>query len=107
MIAITGKGYCRSTCKAFGLISDNLVKFSITDGISIFFTTLGVIGISIGISIAVYLCCIEIQYFANILTSPLIITIVSFLIAIIVSAIYLSMIDISALSIMQCYLYEH
>ena len=107
MIGITGKGYCRSTFKAFGLISGNPLKFSITDGISIFFTTLGILGVSVGITIAAYIACIKISYFASLLTSPLIVTMACFLISLIISAIYLSMIDISALSIMQCYLYEH
>jgi choline transporter-like protein 2/4/5 len=107
LIAITGKGYCRSTYKAFNAIADNPLKFAITDGISVFFTTLGILGISIGVAIGVYIVCIKVQYFAIILTSPLIVTIAGWLIALIISAIYLSMIDISALSIMQSYLYEH
>lgn len=56
-IAVTGKGYCRSTFKAFSIISDNIAKISITDGISKFFTTLGVLGIGIGVTVAAFFAC--------------------------------------------------
>jgi hypothetical protein len=50
--------------KAFNLISENTVKLAITDGISFFFTILGILGISVGVTVAAYFCCIEISYFA-------------------------------------------
>lgn len=56
-IAVTGKGYCRSTFRAFSVIADNITKISITDGISMFFTMLGVLGIGIGITVAAYFVC--------------------------------------------------
>jgi len=106
-IAVFGQGYCSSTMNAFNLISENTVKLAITDGISFFFTILGILGISVGVSVAAYFCCLEIDYFAKVLTNPLIVTIVSGLIAFVVASIYLSMIDISAQSVMQCYLIDH
>lgn len=56
-IAVTGKGYCRSALRSFSIISDNLEKISITDGISMFFTMLGVMGIGIGVTVAAYFVC--------------------------------------------------
>ena len=92
---------------AFKLISENSIKFTITNGISFFFTILGILGISVGVSVAAYFSCLYIDYFAKVLTNPLIVTIVSGLIAFVVAAIYLSMIDISAQAVMQCYLIDH
>lgn len=104
---MTGKSYCPSAFKAFNITADNITKISISDGISMFFTILGVLGIGVGVSIAAYFVCVEIQYFARLLTNPLIVTIVSGLIAFVISAIYLSMIDLSAQSILQCYFIDH
>ena len=59
-IAVNAQGYCSSTYKAFNLIADNITKFSITDGISIFFKVLGMLGISVGIAISAYFCLIKI-----------------------------------------------
>lgn len=106
-IAVTGRSYCPSAFKAFGIISDNITKISLTDGISMFFTVLGVLGIGIGVTVAAYFSCIEIQYLAKLLTNPLIVTIVSGLIGFVVAGIYLSMIDLSAQSIIQCYFIDH
>lgn len=53
-MAVFGKGYCRSTLAAFSIIADNAGKISITDGISIFFTIIGILGISVGVSVAAY-----------------------------------------------------
>jgi hypothetical protein len=41
------------------------------------------------------------------LNNPLIVTIVSGMIAFVIASIYLSMIDLSAQSVMQCYLIDH
>lgn len=106
-IAVTGKGYCHSAFKAFGIISDNITKISLTDGISMFFTVLGVLGIGIGVTVAAYFSCIEVEYLAKLLTNPLIVTMVSGLIGFVVAGIYLSMIDLSAQSIIQCYFIDH
>jgi hypothetical protein len=57
-IAVFGKGYFRSSYHAFSLLADNAVRLSLTEGISLFFTVLGVLGISIGISTAAYFSCI-------------------------------------------------
>lgn len=106
-IAVTGKGYCRSALKSFSIIADNITKISITDGISMFFTMLGVMGIGVGITVAAYFVCEENSYLARTLTNPLVVTIVAGLIGFVVASIYLSMIDLSALSIIQCYFIDH
>ena len=106
-IAVTGRSYCPSAVKAFSLITDHIAVISISDGISIFFTILGISGIGVGTSIAAYFACANIEYFAKLLTSPVIVTVISGLIAFVVSGIYLSMIDLSAQSILQCYFIDH
>jgi solute carrier family 44 (choline transporter-like protein), member 2/4/5 len=106
-IAVTGKGYCRSTLRAYSIVADNIAKISITDGISMFFTTLGVLGIGVGVTIAAFFVCEENEYLAKTLTNPIIVTIVAGLIAFVVAGIYLSMIDLSAQSIIQCYFIDH
>jgi uncharacterized membrane protein YvlD (DUF360 family) len=72
-----------------------------------FFTMLGVMGIGIGVTVAAYFACEEIEYLAKTLTSPLIVTLTSGLIAFVVAGIYLSMIDLSAQSVLQCYFIDH
>jgi hypothetical protein len=106
-IAVTGRSYCPSAFKAFGIVADNITKISITDGISMFFTILGVLGIGVGVTTAAYFSCIEIEYLAKMLTNPLVVTITSGLIAFAIAGIYLSMIDLSAQSIIQCYFIDH
>ena len=59
-IAVNAQGYCGSAYKAFNVIADNITKFSITDGISIFFKILGMLGISVGIAASAYFCLIKI-----------------------------------------------
>lgn len=56
-IGVTGKGYCRSALKSFSLVTDNIVKIGITDSVSMFFTTLGVLGIGVGVTVAAYFAC--------------------------------------------------
>lgn len=106
-IALFGTNYCSSAFKAFNLVTDNIVKVAITDGISIFFTVLGVIGITAAISVGAYFACIRIQYLATLLTNPVIVTIGSGFIAFVIACLYLSMIDISAQAALQCYLIDH
>jgi choline transporter-like protein 2/4/5 len=105
--AVTGKGYCRSTLKAYSIVADNLAKMSITDGISMFFTLLGVMGIGIGVTVGAYFACESIEYLAKLLTNPLIVTITAGLIGFVVAGVYLSLIDLSAQSIIQCYFIDH
>lgn len=62
-IAVTAQGYCSSTLRAFDLLSDNILKVGITDGISIFFTFLGVLGISVGIAAGAYFSILYIPYY--------------------------------------------
>lgn len=106
-IAVEGTGYCGSTSKAYNILADNATKIAITDGISIFFKLLGILGIGVGITVAAYFVCQKVEYLAKLLTNPLIVTIASGLIAFVVAGIYLSMIDLSAQSIIQCYFIDH
>ena len=106
-IAINGEGYCSSAVKAFNLIADNAIKVTITDGISIFFTVLGIIGISVGVGVGAYFAVLKMPYFNERISSPLIVTFVSGVIAFVVSAIYLSMIDVASSSVLQCYLVDN
>lgn len=62
-VAINGEGYCSSAGKAFNIIADNAIKVSVTDGISIFFTIIGVIAISIGVGVSAYFTVLKLPYF--------------------------------------------
>lgn len=106
-IAITAQGYCSSTLRAFDLLADNVLKVGVTDSISIFFTFLGVLGISVGTAAGAYFSILYIPYYQGRIDSPLVVTVISGIIAFVISTIYLSMIDTSATSILQCYLVDH
>lgn len=106
-VAINGEGYCSSAFKAFNIIADNALKVSITDGISIFFTIMGILAISVGVAVSAYFAVLKIHYFETRIASPLIITFVSGVIAFLVSAVYLSMIDVASSAVLQCYLVDH
>lgn len=106
-IAVDGSGYCSSTSKAYTIFADNATKIAITDGISIFFKFLGILGIGVGVTVAAYFVCQKVEYLAKLLTNPLVVTVASGLIAFVVAGIYLSMIDLSAQSIIQCYFIDH
>lgn len=106
-IAVAGTGYCSSASRAFNIMADNVLKISITDGISLFFKILGILGIGVGVTVGAYFACQEIQYLAQLLTNPLVVTIAAGLIAFVVAGIYLSLIDLSAQSIIQCYFIDH
>ena len=106
-IAVFGTNYCTSCYRAFNLVTDNIVKVAITDGISIFFTVLGVLGITAGVTVGAYFACIRIQYLATLLTNPVIVTIASGVIAFVIACLYLSMIDICAQAALQCYLVDY
>ena len=103
-IAISGRGYCHSTLKAFDLIAENLIKVSITDGMSIFFTIFGILGVTAAVSVAAYFSVLEITYYKQRIANPFPTTFISGLISFVISCIYLSMIDISASSVLQCFL---
>lgn len=64
-MAINGQGYCSSAFKAFEIIADNALKISVTDGISIFFTIMGVIAISVGVAISAYFAVLKLTYFSE------------------------------------------
>ena len=103
-MAITGQSYCPSTMKAFDLIMDNAIRVGITDGISIFFTIIGILAVTASISVAAYFSVLKIEYYEKRISSPFSVTFVSGLIAFVVASVYLSMIDISATSVLQCFL---
>ncbi len=103
-IAITGKGYCHSTFRAFNLLADNVIKVSITDGLSIFFTIFGILAVTASVAVAAYFAVLKMTYYQQRIYSPFIVTFVSGALAFVVACIYLSMIDISASSVLQCYL---
>jgi len=106
-IAIAAQGYCTSTFKAFDLVANNAVKVSVTDSLSIFFTVLGVLGITLATSVGAYFAILYIPFYQVRINSAFIVTVVSGLISFVVSAIYLSMIDGSACAVLQCYLVDH
>lgn len=106
-VAINGQGYCSSAYKAFDIVADNAIKVSVTSSISLFFTFMGILGITAIVAVAAYFTVLYLPYFEQRVESPLIITFVSGVIAFLVSAVYLSMIDISAGSVLQCYLVDH
>ena len=106
-MAIKGNGYCSSAYDAYDIISNNAIKVTLTAGISIFFTIMGIIAITAAIAISAYFVVLKLTYFSTRIESPLIITFVSGVIAFLVSAVYLSMIDISSVSVLQCYLVDH
>lgn len=81
-----------------------MVKVAITDGISIFFTILGVLGISTGVGAAAYFAVLYLPYYHSRISNPFVITFISVLISFVVATIYLSMIDVAALSVLQCFL---
>lgn len=72
-----------------------------------FFTTLGVLGIGIGVTVCAYFACQEIEYLAKTLSSPIIVTLTAGIIGFVVAGIYLSLIDLTAQSIIQCYFIDH
>jgi hypothetical protein len=106
-IAVGGTNYCSSASRAYNIVADNVLKVTITDGISLFFKILGILGIGVGVTVGAYFACQQIQYLAQLLTNPLIVTIASGLIAFVVAGIYLTLIDLSAQSIIQCYFIDH
>lgn len=106
-IAISAQNYCSSTLRAFDLLADNVLKVGVTDSISVFFTFLGVLGISVGVAAGAYFSVLYIPFYQERIESPLVLTVVSGIIAFVISTIYLSMIDTSASSILQCYLVDH
>ena len=103
-MAITGEGYCHSTGRAFELIMNNAIRVGITDGISIFFTLIGIIAVSVSVAVGAYFSVQDIPYYSQRVSSPFPITFISCLIAFIVAVLYLSMIDVSATSMLQCFL---
>lgn len=105
-IAVSGTNYCTSASRAYDIIEDNVTKLNVSDGISLFYKSLGTIGIGVGVTVAAYFCCQQITYLAEQLTTPLVVSIVSGLIAVTVAGVYLSLIDLSAQSIIQSFLID-
>jgi solute carrier family 44 (choline transporter-like protein), member 2/4/5 len=102
-IAINGKNFCTSAYKAYDVIADNVIKVSITGAISIIFTFLGIIAVTVIIATCAYFVVLYLPYYRDRIESPVAVTFVSGVIAFIVSGIYLSMIDVTSTSVLQCY----
>ena len=79
---------------------------AVADNISIFFTILGIIGITAIAAISVYFTVLYLPYYQDRISSPFVLTFLSAIIAFLVSSVYLSMIDVSASSVLQCYLID-
>ena len=62
-IAISARGYCYSTFRAFDLIADNVIKVSITDGLSIFFTIFGILGVTASVAVAAYFSVLRVPFY--------------------------------------------
>ena len=105
-IAIRGDGYCTSASRAYHLFIDNATKLSITEVISFLFALLGVLGISSLTVMCAYFATLYLPYYQDRIESPLIICFMSGVIAFLTSGVYLSMIDITATSVLQCYLFD-
>ena len=53
-IAVNAQGYCSSALKAYEIIGEHALKVAVADNISIFFTFLGVIGVTSLVAVSVY-----------------------------------------------------
>lgn len=62
-IAISARGYCYSTFRAFDLIADNVIKVSITDGLSVFFTIFGILGVTASVAVAAYFSVLRVPFY--------------------------------------------
>ena len=87
-------------------MADNALKVSITDAIAIFFSILGVIGITFGVAIIAYFVAVYLPYYQERIETPIAIAFVTGVIAFIISCVYLSMIDITSTSVLQCYMLD-
>lgn len=106
-IAINGSNYCTSTYKAFDILAENITKIGITEGISMFFTIMGVLGITVIVGFCSYFAVLYLPYYKERINSAFVTTFVSAAIAFVISCIYLSMIDVSSTSVLQCYLVDN
>ena len=82
------------------------MRLSVTGAISFIFTLIGVGTISILIGMSAYLAALYLPYYQERIESPLILSFVATAISFLVSCIYLSMIDVSATSVLQCFLFN-
>lgn len=105
-IAITGKGFYPSTMRSFSLLGSHIGKLGVTEGINIFFALLGVLSITVIVALATYFSVLYIPYYQDRIHNAFSITVVATIIAFIISVIYLSMIDVVAAAVMQCYLVD-
>ena len=103
-MAITGQGYCASTARAFELIMSNAIRVGITDGISIFFTIVGILAVTASVAVGAYFSVTYIPYYKTRISSPFPVVFMAGMIGFTASVLYLAMIDISATSVLQCFL---
>ena len=106
-MAIHAEGYCASAARAYNIHADNALKLSITSGISLIFTILGVAGITLLVATCAYFGTLYLPYYQERIESPLVITFVAGVIAFVIACIYLAMIDITSTSMLQCYLIDY
>ena len=69
-MAITGQGYCASVSRAFELIMNNAIRVGITDGISIFFTIIGILAVTASVAVGSYFAVTYIPYYQSRISSP-------------------------------------
>ena len=67
---------------------------------------MGIGGISAAVAVSTYFAVKEIPHYQERIESPLVLTFVAGVIAFIIAAIYLSMVDIASASVLQCYLID-
>ena len=103
-MAITGAGYCESTGKAFELIMNNAIRIGITDGISVFFTVVGILGVTATIGVLSYFAVVYIPYYNTRIGSPFPVVFMAATTGTTVAVLYLSMIDLCSASVLQCFL---
>lgn len=94
-MAITGQGYCASVSRAFELIMNNAIRVGITDGISIFFTIIGILAVTASVAVGSYFAVTYIPYYQSRISSPFPVVFMSGMIGLTASTLYLAMIDIS------------
>lgn len=88
--------YCVSTISAFKILVSNPLKIALTGAISYMVAILGMLLCTGLICTGAYFIQIYLPYFANVLTDPIPMTVISGFVVIVVSGIYLSVLADSA-----------
>ena len=77
-----------------------------TGAISFIFALLGIGSISILIAMSAYFATLYIPYYQERIETPLVISFLAGAIGFVVSGVYLSMIDVTSISVLQCYMID-